>query len=80
MRLGFVVFVLLLASSACSGDDGDQKRAEAAEWCEVTSQLDQYFDDRNGMRALSGQIEWDRAAEWVDVAPGRFERRPSGLR
>lgn len=57
-----------LTLSACSGDDGE-KRTEAAEWCKVTLQHDQAWDDRDGTRAYTVQMSLDGATEWIDVAP-----------
>lgn len=66
--LGLAV-VSLLAAGCMGGDDGDRRRVEAAEWCDVTATIESLVDDRDGMRAQASQIEFDRAAEWVDVAP-----------
>lgn len=67
--LSLVVTAVAFGLTALMGDDADQKRGEAAEWCEVTLRLDDYFDDTDGMRAISAQIAYDTAAEWIDVAP-----------
>lgn len=67
--LGIVVTVLALTLTACMGDDGDQKRAEAAKWCEVTLRLDGYLDDTDEFRAYGDQIDYDQASDWVDSAP-----------
>jgi hypothetical protein len=60
---------LVVALTGCSGDDGDRRRAEAAAWCKATLQLEAYFDDRDGMRAVSAQISVTAGADWVDAAP-----------
>lgn len=71
-----VATVLGLTLAACTGDDdGERKRAEAAEWCEVTSHIDAVFNDTDGMRGMADRMPFDQAAEWVDVAP--MEIRPS---
>lgn len=60
---------LALAVSGCAGDDGERKRAEAAEWCDVTLRHDQGWDDRDGSRAFTVVMSLDGATEWIEVAP-----------
>jgi hypothetical protein len=74
MRTRIAAVAAVLAMTGCAGDDSKQKRAEAAEWCRITAGFESAFDQRTfRARGLSGpgssQIPWDRAAEWVDVAP-----------
>lgn len=69
-RALLVVTVLGFALAACAGDDDERKRAEAAEWCEITSTIDGVFDETDGSSGPgASHIPVDQAAEWVDVAP-----------
>lgn len=57
-----VAIVLGLGVAACTGgDDGERKRAEAAEWCHVTARVDSRPD--------WDVIDFDLAAEWMESAP-----------
>lgn len=64
-----VIALMLLVLAACSGDDSDRKRTEAAEWCKQALYLDGYFDNGDGRTTPSAQINYTTAAEWVDKAP-----------
>jgi hypothetical protein len=67
--LGVPAMVLALASAACMGDDEERKRAEAAEWCDVTLRLDDYLNGTDGTRTYTDQITYDQADEWIESAP-----------
>jgi hypothetical protein len=67
---GFVLLVFGLWIAGCAGgDDGEQKRAEAAAWCRVTGEVDRAFDDTQGQLAFTLPITYDVAEEWVEAAP-----------
>jgi hypothetical protein len=64
-----VATLVVLVCTGCMGDDSEQKRAEAAEWCRITTHLDQGFDSRGRRGPTDTQITYDRAADWVEAAP-----------
>jgi hypothetical protein len=84
VRMLAAMAVSLVVVGCMGGDEGDRKRAEAAEWCDTTAAIEGVLDDRDGMRAQASQIDFDQAAEWVDVAPadirGSTERAARILR
>jgi hypothetical protein len=69
MVVALTALAVALVAAACMGDDdSEQKRAEAAEWCRMTTYLDDAADARDGGYA-SVQITYDRADEWIEAAP-----------
>jgi hypothetical protein len=69
MRSKAVLLLLLFLATACAGDDSEEERRAAAEWCRVTSELEVTFDHRGRFGPGTSQITYDRAAEWIDIAP-----------
>jgi hypothetical protein len=57
-----IAAVFVLVAPACGGDDSEQKRVEAAEWCRVTERIDSKPD-------WDPVIDYDLADEWIASAP-----------